>query len=167
MRTFAAIPPLTDKDKVRFWGNVDRSGECWEWVGYTNKGRGYITVRNKKCNAARVAWQIAHGENPGDLCVCHTCDNALCVNPGHLWLGTQLDNIRDRDSKGRQRSVVLTTHCRRGHEFTEDNLYYHPGKLGKSRTCRKCIALTKRAWNEARKRGAKHSPTNYPEGSPL
>ena len=51
---------------------------------------------------ARVSWEIAYGVIPGDMNICHHCDNPYCVRPEHLFLGTDADNHRDRDAKGRQ-----------------------------------------------------------------
>lgn len=56
--------------------------------------------------SSRVAWALTHGE-PGDLHVCHKCDNPRCCNPSHLFLGTPGDNARDRDGKGRRRKGVV------------------------------------------------------------
>lgn len=76
---------------------------CWEWIGYLDK-RGYGQFRldkDKNRSAHRVSWELAFGPIPEGFCVLHKCDNAACVYPGHLFLGTQLDNIADRDIKGR------------------------------------------------------------------
>lgn len=90
----------------RLWSRVDRSGgpdACWPWtglVGYT--GYGKMTVRRKNTPTHRFAFELTNGPIPSGLCVCHACDNRLCCNPAHLWLGTQMDNIQDRNAKGRQ-----------------------------------------------------------------
>lgn len=86
----------------KFWPRVDKSGECWLWTGATN-ARGYGTCwRNGvKWRTSRVAWDLARGPIPPGLCVCHRCDNPLCVRADHLFLGTNDDNVRDRNFKGR------------------------------------------------------------------
>ncbi|KKK72662.1 hypothetical protein LCGC14_2901630 [marine sediment metagenome] len=86
----------------RFWDKVEVLGEddCWTWHGQLSpKGYGQFRVNGKMMRAHRYSFEV-HTGPIGDLCVCHTCDNPSCVNPEHLWLGTQLDNIADRDSKG-------------------------------------------------------------------
>jgi len=79
--------------------------ECWEWQSGCDEdgygrfrvgGRGSATVK-----AHRFAYEISTGSIPYGMLVCHTCDNPPCCNPGHLFVGTTLDNNIDRDSKGR------------------------------------------------------------------
>lgn len=88
----------------RFWAKVQRGkpDECWPWLGCTTTwGYGSFKVGQKSFIASRVAYAVSHGEEPGDKLVCHTCDNPACCNPTHLWLGTDADNGRDKDLKGR------------------------------------------------------------------
>lgn len=95
---------LTSKDIDRFWRKVDRRGpdECWSWMaGKDGKGYGSFFVGTANYIAPRVSWAIHHGEIPNGLGVLHTCDNPPCVNPNHLFLGTQKDNNEDRENKGR------------------------------------------------------------------
>jgi hypothetical protein len=87
----------------RFWERVTKGSdtECWLWKR-NGKRYGYCWSKNKNVMVHRISWEIANKQPvPEGLCVLHHCDNTLCVNPLHLWLGTQLDNIRDRETKGR------------------------------------------------------------------
>ncbi len=107
---------------------VAKSDGCWEWPG-TRRADGYAYghLRSgprgavRQLGAHRVAWAIAHGPIPDGLDVLHRCDNPPCVKTepderfpdGHLFLGTQGDNNRDRDAKGRQRSLRGDEHPQR------------------------------------------------------
>jgi hypothetical protein len=60
----------------------------------------------------RVAWALANGADPGGLFVCHRCDNPICVNPAHLFLGTPADNMHDRHAKGRYARGIRPTNAK-------------------------------------------------------
>lgn len=86
----------------RFWQRVRKTETCWLWTGYRNdNGYGQVGFNGHVRLAHRVAYTLAFGIIPEGMDVLHHCDNPSCVRPDHLFLGTQLDNIRDRDTKGR------------------------------------------------------------------
>jgi len=98
------IPKLDGFDKNRFWANVriGEEGECWEWADRVNtRGYGRFWLNGKEYYAHRVAYFLTCGSIPSGKSVLHTCDNTSCAKPGHLYAGTQLDNMRDKNSKGR------------------------------------------------------------------
>jgi hypothetical protein len=93
--------------ECKFWPQVDKRGpdDCWNWLGTVGSGKGNLGRARfgwdyKDFNASRFAYILLHGD-PGPLMVCHTCDNTLCCNPAHLFLGTALDNNSDAASKDR------------------------------------------------------------------
>lgn len=89
----------------RFWNHVDQSagpGGCWPWTAASSAGRGRVYANGRTTYAYRHAWLLSHGEEiPAGQVACHTCDNPICVNPAHIFLGDQLDNIGDAARKGR------------------------------------------------------------------
>lgn len=92
--------------KDRFWAKVKKTKSCWVWTGYcAPNGYGKINLcdtRQKVVAAHRLSWEWANGKDiPNGLYILHSCDNPPCVNPKHLFLGTQQDNVKDRERKGR------------------------------------------------------------------
>ena len=99
---------------ARFMAKVNVTDGCWLWTaGRFAEGYGAFVTAGRPHGAHRVSWEIFRGEIPADarasrggtLYVLHNCpggDNPLCVNPRHLWLGTNVQNLADRDAKGRQ-----------------------------------------------------------------
>lgn len=120
----------------RFWGRVDITPGCWNWIGSkSTNGYGNIGIQKRTYYVHRVSWEIHNSKIPEGLDVCHKCDNRRCVNPEHLFLGTRLDNMQDCLAKGRV-PASRRTHCPRGHEYTVENTYFQPTAGG--RVCRTC-----------------------------
>lgn len=111
---------------------------CWEWQGSLSKsGYAHIGINDRTYRAHRISYTEWVGEIPAGMLVCHTCDNRKCINPEHLWLGTNSDNMRDCVSKGRfvVRPKLKRTHCIHGHKFTKKNTYLAPSG---GRHCQVC-----------------------------
>jgi hypothetical protein len=147
-------------DLSQFLSKTAKTGSCWLWLGSVNKdGYGKTKLAGKHMTTHRLSWIFHRGPIPEGLEVLHTCDNPPCVNPDHLWLGTNLDNQRDAAEKGRHagyskspvklaatqincRKAAIkaaelrrsATHCKNGHEYLEENIYSYKGE----RHCKLC-----------------------------
>jgi hypothetical protein len=98
---------------ARFWAKVDKRGpeDCWLWTAHRCEwGYGTFNTGPRMMKAHRVAFELANGPIPTGLCVCHRCDVPACVNPAHLFLGTNSDNVADKVAKGRQARTIGESH---------------------------------------------------------
>lgn len=98
--------PRRKYTRENFWEHVDKSGDCWLWLASAQRGTyGYVNLPGfTTTRAHRVAYELTYGGPiPGDLFVCHHCDNPPCVRPEHLFLGTRSDNANDMMRKYRDK----------------------------------------------------------------
>jgi hypothetical protein len=94
----------------RFWGKVNMGNvdECWEWQAlrqYQGYGQFRLSQPRRQVQAHRFAWELTNGPIPDGIMVCHKCDNPPCCNPGHLFLGTHMDNMADMVTKGHLKGI--------------------------------------------------------------
>jgi hypothetical protein len=120
---------------------------CWLWEGET-AGHGYGRFSlgpagNRERWAHRCSWMLFRGEIPDGKHVLHTCHNPGCVNPDHLYIGTQADNNRDTREAGHH-NHSRKTHCIHGHPLSGENVYLSPQGWRRCKTCR-------REWSAARR----------------
>jgi hypothetical protein len=87
----------------RFWRKVEKGDGCWLWTGSTfQNGYGRFALEGKiSVRSHRHAWELTNGPIPAGMIICHRCDNRICVNLDHLFVGTHKDNAEDRDRKRR------------------------------------------------------------------
>ncbi len=139
----------------RFTEKTNKSGPggCWLWTCMVNNyGYGLMQCFGRHALAHRLSWVIHYGPIPDGLFVCHRCDVRHCVNPTHLYLGTNTDNMRDMHAKGRAKNQWTrqdTTRCHKGHE---SEWIANPNG---SRRCRQCCE------ERDRKRGRRKKPEEH------
>ncbi len=138
---------LSDQEKDRrklrrIYVDAKRNGRCIEWMKHRRNGwYGYTTFRGAQEGVHRIIWRLEKGEIPNKLFVCHKCDNPICINIDHLFLGTHSDNMRDKIRKGRDWHQQKT-HCPQGHAYITGNIYFSGKK--KWRKCRTCTLLIRK-----------------------
>ena len=98
---WAKAPPAIDRFEKKYIPEPNTG--CWLWTATGDeKGYGHFRYKGRPQKAHRASWMLHRGEIPDGMLVCHHCDTPACVNPDHLFLGTNDDNMRDRQEKGRQ-----------------------------------------------------------------
>ena len=118
----------------RFWGKVNKTDSCWEWIACINShGYGAFSLNGKSELSHRLSYENKYEKIPEGLDLDHLCRNRKCVNPDHLEAVTRQTNLLRGDTicaKNKQK-----THCSEGHEFTTENTYI---RSNGSRKCRSC-----------------------------
>lgn len=119
----------------RFWSKVEKTSDCWLWVGSKYlSGYGRFFIKTKGVRAHRFSWQLANGPIPEGLCVCHKCDNPPCVKPEHLFLATHSENMLDAGRKGRNGSQRYPERVPRGDKH---GARLHPERVPRGENCGK------------------------------
>lgn len=137
-------------DPEKFWAKVEKTDGCWIWRGATSAKSGYghvrVPVRKSTTSAHRAAYVLSGGVLIEGWQVDHLCRVRNCVNPEHLELVTARENhLRSYCPSAVNR---LKTHCKRGHEFTEENTYWYVNIDPPRRRCRACYAEWNRDWQK-------------------
>jgi len=93
---------MSEETAQKLYGRTEVSeGGCWVWLGGTARGYGHVRRGEKMVRAHRLSWELTNGPIPPGLLVLHRCDVKRCINPAHLFLGTDADNMADKVAKGR------------------------------------------------------------------
>lgn len=101
--------------ELHFWSHVEITPDCWMWHGNIDtNGYGRTTFNGVRTGAHRVSYFLLKGEIPKGMMACHHCDNPKCVNPAHIFIGTQKDNMQDWTKKGLNKAVAEGRFAQRG-----------------------------------------------------
>ncbi len=107
----------------RFWSKVEKGDGCWIWHGARGeKGYGSFSFNGRVTPAHRVAWMLTNGPIENGLHILHRCDTPSCMNPSHLFQGTNTDNVHDMIAKGRNRRKLTDDQVRQVVRDTRSNV---------------------------------------------
>ena len=124
---------------IRFWAKVNKTNDCWLWMGKTATGYGRLKVKGREIQAHRFAYELLVGSIPDGLELDHLCRVRHCVKPTHLEPVTRRVNILR--GEGKAAKLARATHCIHGHPFDFLNTYAYKGH----RFCKLCKSLRQRA----------------------
>lgn len=130
------VPAMSD----RFMDKVRKTLDCWVWVGAMRpNGYGIFRVGKKLISAHRFSFESANGPIPNGKYICHSCDNRRCVNPSHLWAGSQSDNMKDALKKGRLviKRIYPTVKERKHAQYLR-HYKKHSGEILEKRRLKRC-----------------------------
>jgi hypothetical protein len=135
---------LRRKIEDRFWEKVDKSNNCWNWIGaITRDGYGAFQVTSKKTiRAHRLSFEMSKGMIPVGLVLDHICNNKKCVNPEHLRAVTNWENIKRSNAICSVNARV--THCPKGHPYDDVNTYHLPKGGRGCKACRLQVRIKNR-----------------------
>ena len=144
---------LAESEQQRFDSYVDRTGECWLWVGDKNwAGYGRFYLRGKRYLAHRVSFRAAGNRLVDGLVLDHLCRVRNCVNPAHLEQVTYRENsVRGETGQATGRKNAALTHCKWGHPFSDENTYWAKGGRG-------CVTCRRSASREYQRRNRDDTP---------
>lgn len=169
VRPESGIVKLNERQSKNFWSKVDKNGplpdqlnqkykglsQCWNWTASHIRGYGQFVYNYKMVKAHRLSYMMHIGPIPNGMLACHRCDNPFCVNPEHLWLGTNQENTSDRDAKGRSVKGEKSPHSKltkeqvvEMREMHKSNLWNYPQLaeiFGVSQTLAKMV-VKRKAW---------------------
>jgi hypothetical protein len=145
--------------RERFISKIQLTASCWNWTGTTLGGYGVFSLKQprRSVKAHRKAFEWTHGTINPNLVIDHLCRNKACVNPAHLELVTNGENVLR--GFGPCAVHARKTHCKRGHEFTAGSYFVVKGGGRDCKACKRLYYLEnktridarKKAWDEARK----------------
>lgn len=128
----------------KFWSKVDKTGNCWEWIGsILSNGYGQFWYNGKPQLVHRLSYENTKGEIPKELVINHICRTRHCVNPDHLEVITRGKNIQIGISANRNKIF-----CALGHKYDQKNTYFRPTGY---RQCRICQLISKRKYNDRKR----------------
>lgn len=149
-----ARPKKGTTPEQRFWERVNKTETCWLWTGHTRGGYGRMMIGGQKnYTVHRYSWELHNGPIDEGSDVLHTCDVRNCVYPGHLYLGTDVENSQDRVDRDRSKQGISILPCPRcGAEFNEDNfgVYWRPKAKKGPQWQRACLVCARERARKSR-----------------
>lgn len=114
--SFGTHTKFCGRTEELFWAKVEKGEHCWIFTGCKDKwGYGQHGIKARRIQAHRYSYALANGPIPAGKLIMHSCDNPPCVNPAHLSLGTDAENLADAVAKGRATRITR-------HKLTEDQV---------------------------------------------